>query len=98
MKAFIESLSLVSGTVLVALLSVVVVWLLCSILPKVREELWVVIVPFALAYSLYWLPVWLGSDPSAYGAWEFLGVGAWFFSGFFPSAALVIVLRKRRVK
>ena len=98
MKTFIESLSLGSGAVLVAFLSIGVVWLLCSVLPKVPEALWVVIVPFFFAYSLYWLPVWLGSDPSGYGVWQGLGVGTWFFSGFFPSAVLVIVLRKRGVK
>jgi hypothetical protein len=98
MKTFIESLSLGYGAILVALLSAGAVWLLCSVLPKVPEALWIVIVPFFFAYSLYWLPVWLGSDPSGYGVWAVLGVGTWFFSGFFPSAVLVIVLRKRRAK
>jgi len=26
-------------------------------------------VPLAIAYSLYWSPVWLGDDPMEYSAW-----------------------------
>jgi hypothetical protein len=41
-----------------------------------------VIVPFSLAYCLYWLPVWLGAEPSEFSAWAILFVGAWFLAGF----------------
>ena len=99
MKTFVESISLGSGAALIAVLSVGVVWLLCSVLPVALRWLWVVIVPFLLAYSLYWAPVWLGSDDVAqYGAWQVLGVGAWFLSGAIPSTVLATVLQKRRAK
>ena len=81
------------------MLSVGVVWLLCSVLPVALRWFWVVTVPFLLAYSLYWSPVWLGSDDIAqYGAWQVLGVGAWFLSGAIPSTVLVTILQKRRAK
>ena len=96
MKTLVESSSIGSGAVLIAVISVGVVWLLCFILPGSLRWLWVVVVPFIFAYSLYWLPVWLGSDPSEYSAWAVLCVGSWFLSGAVPSAALVLVLRKRR--
>jgi hypothetical protein len=57
-----------------------------------------VIVPFVLAYCLYWSPVWLGADPLGYDVWKFLFIGAWFFAGFFPSAVLVLILQKRHAK
>lgn len=76
MKTFIDSLSLGSGAILIAVLSTGIVWLLCSVLPVALRWLWVVIVPFLLAYSLYWLPVWLGEDGSEYHAWAVLFVGA----------------------
>jgi hypothetical protein len=95
MKTFVNSLSLGSGAILVALLSVAVVWLLCSVLPAALRSLWAVIVPFSLAYCLYWLPVWLGAEPSEFGAWAILGVGAWFLAGYFPSAVVVLILQKR---
>ena len=98
MKTLVESLSIGSGAVLIAVLSVGVVWLLCSVLPMALRWLWVVIVPLLFAYSLYWLPVWLGSDPSLYSAWAVLFVGAWFLSGAVPSTVLVRVLQKRRAK
>src|SRR5579862_8104406 len=98
MKAFIESLSLESGAILVAGLSVAVVWLLCRVFPFALRVLWALIVPFGLASSLYWLPVWFGADSSEYGVWAVGVIGAWFFAGFFPSAVLVLILQKRRAK
>ena len=104
-KALVESLSLGSGAVLVALLSAGIVWLLCSVFPASLHKVWVVIVPFALAYCLYWSPVWLtgGSEfdraliRSEYRTWAFLCIGAWFLAGAIPSAAIVAMLQKRRV-
>ena len=105
MKALVESLSLSSGALLVAIFSAGIVWLLCSVCPESLHKVWVVIVPFALAYCLYWTPTWLttGSEfdrslmRSEYHTWEFLFIGAWFLAGAVPSAAIVGILRKRRV-
>lgn len=99
MKDFLESFSLGSGALLIAFLSVGIVWLLTFLLLKTLDWLWVIVVPFVLAYCLYWSPVWLGADDvSQYGAWSFLGVGTWFLAGLFPSAILAPILRKRRSK
>jgi hypothetical protein len=99
MKALLESLSLGSGALLIAVLSVGVVCLLSHLFPKASQWLWVVAVPFLLAYCLYWSPVWLGADDvSQYGAWAGIGVGAWFLAGAIPSALAVLVLRKRRTR
>jgi len=95
MKSLLD-LSLGSGAILVAICSAAIVWLLCAALPATLRPLWVVVVPFGLAYSLYWLPVWLGADASEYGAWEGICVGSWFLAGMAPSAAILLILRKRR--
>lgn len=97
MKDLIESLGIGSGAIVVAVLSLGVVWLLCSKVSVRFGALWAVIVPLVIAYSLYWSPVWLGDDPSEYGAWEFMIVPL-FFAGFFPSAVLVRFLQKRSAK
>jgi hypothetical protein len=98
MKTLIESLSIGSGAILIAALSVSVVWLLRSRLSKNMHSLSAVVVPFVLAYCLYWSPVWLGSDSFEYGAWSVLFVGAWFLAGFFPSAMMVLALQRSRAK
>jgi len=98
MRNIIESLSLGTGAALVAVFSVGVVWLLSSVCPTSLRKLWVVIVPFVFAYSLYWSPVWLGADPVGYHTWALLGVGAWFLTGVIPSGVLVSILEKRRSK
>jgi hypothetical protein len=97
MRELVESLGVFSAPIIVAVLSVGVVWLLCSKLSLRFGALWAVIVPLIVAYSLYWSPVWFGADPSEYGVWSFIIV-AWFFVGFFPSAILVRVLQKRGAK
>ena len=58
MKALVESLSLSSGAALAAVVSVSIVWLLCSVCPPSLYKVWVVIVPFALANFLYWSQAW----------------------------------------
>lgn len=98
MKTFLGSFSLGSGALLIGVLSMGVVWLLRSLLPKTLHWLSVVIVPFILAYCFYWSPVWLGSDPSEYGAWSVLIVGTWFLAGFLPSAMVVLLIQKRRAR
>ena len=95
MKAFIESLTLGTGAILIATISMAIVWILCSVLPVALRVFWVVVVPFVLAYSLYWLPVWLGADRSEYSTWSVLGIGVWFLAGFLPSTVMVLFLRRR---
>jgi hypothetical protein len=105
MKALVESLSLGSGAAVVAIFSAGIVWLLCSVCPESLYKVWAVIVPFALAYCLYWSPTWLtdGSEfdraliRSEYHIWAFLVIGVWFLAGAIPSAAIAVMLRKRRV-
>ena len=103
MKAFIESLSFSSGAVLIAILSPGIVWLLCSVFPASIRKVWVVVVPFALAYCLYWSEAWF-SEGSQYERalirselhnWQFLFITAWFLAGAIPSAAIVGLLRRR---
>jgi hypothetical protein len=81
----------------VAILSAGVVWLLCSVGPATLRGLWVVIVPFAVAYCLYWSPVWFSGEPSwEYHNWMFVFLIPWFLAGAIPSAAVVLILEKRR--
>ena len=98
MKAFLESLSLSSGAVLIAILSASVVWLLCFACPSSLGKVCVVIVPFVLTNCLYWSVAWLEADGdeyhralvmSDYRMWAPLFIVAWFLAGAIPSAAVV---------
>lgn len=98
MKAFLESLSLSSGAVLIAILSAAFVWLLCFVCPSFLRKVWVVIVPLVLANSLYWSAAWLEADGdeyhralvmSDYHNWAFLFITLWFLAGAIPAAAIV---------
>ncbi len=97
MKTFIQSLSLTSGAILLAFVSAAVVWLLCFVFPVSLRKLWVVIVPLALAYCLYWSPVWFFGEPSwEYHIWTFVFLVPWFLAGAIPSAVVVLILEKYR--
>jgi hypothetical protein len=99
MKTFLDSFSLGSGALLIAVLSMGVVWLLRSRLSKNLHSLSAVIVPFILAYCLYWSPVWLGADDiSQYSFWALVFIVPWFLAGFFPCAAMVVIIQKHRIR
>ncbi len=62
MKEFVDSLSLGSGALLVAILSAGIVWLLCFLFPRSLRKLWAVTVLFALATAFTgprfgWMPI-----------------------------------------
>ena len=95
MRDLIESLSLFSGAVVVALASTAVVWLLCSLVSGASRSLFIYLAPLVLAYCIYWLPVWLGSDGSEYAPWQALCVGTWFVAGAIPSALVTAIFRRR---
>jgi len=97
MKDLLDSLSIWSGAFVVAVVSGTVVWLLAWMFPALRK-LWVVIVPFAVAFCLYWSPVWLGNDPSEYHAWAGVFIVPWFLAGAIPAAAIVYILQKHSVQ
>ena len=91
MKELLESLSLGSGSAVVAVCSAALAWPLSRVRPVIVRWLGAVVAPFALAYLLYWSPVWLGSsDVAQYSAWQFLVVGVWFLAGV--TAAVVVIL------
>jgi hypothetical protein len=94
MRSFLESLSLLSGAALLAIISVGVVSLLCLVSPPAFRKPAAVIVPLLLAYCLYWAPVWLGADRVEYHTWMFLFVFVWGLAGVIPSMAIVHFLDK----
>jgi len=105
MKAFVGSLSLSSGAVLIAALSAGIVWLLCYMCPGRLHKVWAVIVPLALANGLYWSQPWLEANGSEYERalvwseyhnWAFVVIVPWFLAGVIPAAAIVGIVRKRR--
>lgn len=51
---------------------------------------WIVIltVPFPIAYSVYWAPVWLGANVSEYAVWAPLFIIPWYLA----SVALTVLL------
>ena len=96
MGHMVESLSLGSGAILIAVLSAIVVWLLCCFVPGASRSLWVYAIPFALSYSLYWLPAWLGSEASEFRAWQAVVITPWFLAGAISSGFTVWIFRRRR--
>jgi hypothetical protein len=97
MRELLEPLSLGSGSAVVAVCSAALAWPLCRVRPVTVRWLGAVAVPFALAYVLYWSPVWLGSsDVAQYSAWQFLVVGVWFLAGVTASVVVIFALGRRR--
>jgi len=97
MTRLIQSLSLGTGALLIAVVSSVSVWLLCRISPVQVWKVWVVLLPAVLTYCLYWSPVWLLGEPrSEYSVWQFVFYIPWFLAGAIPSALTVRFFQTRR--
>jgi hypothetical protein len=100
MLEFLKSLSLYSGVLLVAAVSIAALIAAFRLLPRWAQWCTGVLVPVLLAWSLYWSPVWLGAaGRSEYSAWSWLGVGAWSAAGLLANSAVAIIavrLRRRR--
>jgi hypothetical protein len=92
---FVESLSLQSGAVIVAVVSG-----LCAIgwsRLESRSVTWTVslVTPIVIAAALYWFPVFLGAPSTEYSAWAVIFIAPWSVAGA-AAAALVVVVRSRR--
>ena len=57
-----------------------------------------ILVPFALSYACYWLPVWLGGSEDQHSAWEFLVVGVWFAAGVVASVVVTFIVRRHATR
>ncbi|UHQ20205.1 hypothetical protein LVB87_03315 [Lysobacter sp. KIS68-7] len=93
------SLSLPATTAIVTIASMLTVLALSRSLHN--RWLWVaaVVAPLAIAYCIYWMPVWVdGGDPAQASAWELLVMIAWGGSGTVACMILVAFLRMRRPK
>jgi hypothetical protein len=92
----LTSLSLTSGALVVAAVSAALAVGLARVSSvKARWSLGL-LVPFAASYSLYWLPVWMGADPSEYSAWALLFVGPWSVAGVLASSVVLYWVGKPR--
>lgn len=94
MSAFLDSLSLASGALLIAVASCVIAFATVWLRPRVLRWLAAVLLPLALAYCVYWLQVWLGGAPDQYFSWEFLFVGCWWFAGLIASSAVTFIVTR----
>jgi hypothetical protein len=92
MRELLDSLSLGSGALLVAVVSgVMAIW--CARLSAASLWLLSLIVPFLLAVALYWSPVFLGANAADFSSWAPLVVGVWFLSGFVAFASVTYWVR-----
>jgi hypothetical protein len=97
MKQLLESMSLASGTVIAAVFCAALAWPLSLVRSATLRWTGGVAIPLALAYALYWSPVWLGADDRAqYSAWQLLVVPVWFVAGGVSSAIVLLIVRKKR--
>lgn len=95
MKEFLQSLSLGSGAVVVAICSAILAWPFSHVRRSAWRWICCLAVPLVIACLLYWAPVWFGSrDTDQYSAWWSLVVPIWFLSGV-VSGAVVLFLLKR---
>ena len=91
----LESLSLESGAVVVAIAS----GLFATVLAQVRFPglRWTLALgtPLVISYSLYWSPVWLGASSVEYPTWAPLFIAPWYLAGVIVSTFVVYTMSRR---
>jgi hypothetical protein len=92
----LESLSLGTIALGIAVISSIVAWLLTHIEVKAVTWIFGLGTPLGLAYCIYWLPVWMGRDPSEYASWAPLFITPWFVAGAVPAAGTIVISQMRR--
>ena len=101
MRAFVDSLSLGSRALVVALVTGVLIGC-CRVFLRWRSQ-WAwrfasLLVPAGIAYALCRLPVWLGADSSEHSLWAPLLITLWTIAGLMAATCvnlLITCLRSR---
>jgi len=84
----------VVGAILVGLFCALIALFTSRLKATISRWFATLVIPFLIAYSLYWYPVWLGSDSSEYSAWALLVVTPWFMSGAATSIVVTLIVRR----
>ncbi len=98
MLDLLESLPFPVTTLVVAAFSVVIVALVSRVSPNWFRWVATLFVPFIVAYTTYWVPVWIRhrGDIEDYSAFEPMVVGIWGLAGNVGSLVCVLIVRKCR--
>src|SRR5947209_19677989 len=94
MREFFDSFSIGSGSVVIAVTSVVLALVTARLRPAALRWTAAILVPLALAYSFYWLPVWLGASRDQRWSWEPLFIGWWWLAGLFATSIITFAVSR----
>jgi predicted membrane protein len=90
-----EALPLSMTTLIVTCLSAAVALLWTPIRSRGLRWTLAFVSPFLIAWCVYWTPVWMGADPSEYGAWSGLFLAVWGFPATIASILVVLAVGER---
>ena len=96
MLDLLHELSLESGAVVVLVLSAVLAFAGTFIATKPLRLLLALVMPTAVAYALFWLPVWLGASASEYSSWAGILIVPWAVVGTIASVLVTAVVGSLR--
>jgi hypothetical protein len=96
MREIMNSLSLESGALVVAVASSVMAVAWARIRTTALKWLLALCMPLVLANCLYWSSVWLGALPYEYATWAPLFILPWYAAGTVASAVVVFFLTRKR--
>ena len=96
LREVIEPHSIGSGALEVAVLSSVFAVLFAFIRRPAFRWAAILGAPALFAYSLYWMPVWLGADASEYAPWMLIVVTPLWVAGASASTLVALAIRRLR--
>ena len=90
---FLNSLSLISGGFVIALINLILTYFLYT-KNNFYKVLFSTIISYLSSYILYWLPCMGHSNCSEHSNWEVVVVFPWFIIGFLTSISFQLILDK----
>lgn len=95
MADIFSSISLVSGMLVIPLVSVLAIIIWFYALKKKISWMLAVIFPAIFSYSIYWAPVWLGEPPDGAWSWAPILIGVWFVTGAVGSVVAIFLIKQK---
>jgi len=96
MLKILQSISFNSGFFVVSIISIGISIPVSVI--KNRGIKWplILIIPYAIAYCLYWSPKWLGGHSDQYSSWAPIFINPWYVVGLL--SVLITLYIKKKIK
>ena len=94
MLEIVQSISFNSGFFVVSVLSIIICLPISNLGNILVKWFLILIIPYIIAYCLYWSPKWLGSHSDQYSSWAPVFINPWYIVALL-SVVIVLYIKEK---